>query len=138
MALTVHPEIGTVLICNYDSGFRAPEMTKIRLCVVVSPRLKRRDNLCTVVPLSTTAPEPVEEYHHLVTLPRDIHKYEGREKWAKCDMLATVSFSRLTMPYEQRVAYDSGRKFISMRLNDDDLQGVRNCVRRALGFDVEN
>lgn len=113
-------------------------MTKIRLCVVVSPRLKRRNNLCTVVPLSTTPPNPAEEYHHLVTLPRNIPGYEGVEKWAKCDMLATVGFPRLTMPYEQRVPYDSGRKFISVRLGDGDLAAVLNCVRRALGFVVEN
>ncbi|WP_210210156.1 type II toxin-antitoxin system PemK/MazF family toxin [Rhodopseudomonas palustris] len=59
MTLKFHPEPGTILICDYSTGFKAPEMVKKRPVVTVSPRLKRRDGLVTVVPLSTSRPEPV-------------------------------------------------------------------------------
>ncbi len=52
--LSTHPQVGSTLICNYGTGFVAPEMVKRRPVVVIS-RLRRRADLCTVVPLSTTA-----------------------------------------------------------------------------------
>ena len=52
--LKFHPEPGTILICDYSTGFRLPEMVKKRPVVTISPRLKRRDGLITVVPLSVS------------------------------------------------------------------------------------
>jgi uncharacterized protein YifN (PemK superfamily) len=135
MPLAIHPEVGTVVICNY-SGFKMPEMVKTRLAIVISPRLKRRNDLCTVVPLSTKDPDPVEEFHHRVTLPREVPSYEGLEKWAKCDMLATVGFHRLVLPHEKREPFDEKRRYINMRVSDDDFAAVMNCVRRSLGIAI--
>ena len=133
--LGIHPEVGTVVICDYSSGFKPPEMIKRRLAVVISPRLKRRNNLCTVVPLSTKEPNPIEEFHHLVTLPQEVPGFEGLEKWAKCDMLATVGFQRLTMPYKHHEAFQ-GRALINMRLSAGHMTAIMNCVRRALGMAI--
>ena len=47
---------GTVLLCDYSSGFRPPEMAKRRPSVVISLRLPHRNGLCTVVPLSGSSP----------------------------------------------------------------------------------
>ena len=44
MPLTFHPDPGTLLVCNFDTGFIPPEMVKRRLVVVISPRLRKRDN----------------------------------------------------------------------------------------------
>ena len=136
MPLGIHPEVGTVVICDYSTGFKAPEMVKRRLAVVISPRLKRRNDLCTVVPLSTKAPNPVEEFHHLVTLPQEVPSYEGLEKWAKCDMLATVAFHRLTLPHKKREQFEIARRYINMQISADDLAAIMNCVRRALGMAI--
>jgi uncharacterized protein YifN (PemK superfamily) len=111
-------------------------MVKRRLAVVISPRLKRRNNLCTVVPLSTKEPVPVEEFHHLATLPQEVPGFEGLQKWAKCDMLATVAFHRLNMPYKQREPYQEARSYINMRLSGEDMAAIMNCVRRALGMAI--
>ncbi len=46
----------TILLSDYGTGFREPEMVKRRPVVVMSHRLPHRDHLCTVVPLSTTPP----------------------------------------------------------------------------------
>lgn len=96
MALNYHPTPGAVLVCDYSTGFRAPEMVKRRLCVVITPRLRRRHGLCTVVPLSQTAPDPVEGYPHEITLGQSLPKpWEGNKRWAKADMFATVGYERL-------------------------------------------
>jgi uncharacterized protein YifN (PemK superfamily) len=55
MAIQFPPERGLVLRCDYSlGGFREPEMVKPRPATVISPRLRHRDGLCSVVPLSTT------------------------------------------------------------------------------------
>ena len=54
MPLRFHPRVGSILICDYSTGFVAPEMVKRRRVVVIS-RLRQRADLYTVVPLSTTA-----------------------------------------------------------------------------------
>ncbi|MDY6930077.1 MAG: type II toxin-antitoxin system PemK/MazF family toxin [Pseudomonadota bacterium] len=62
MPLQIHPEQGTIVICDFK-GFVPPEMVKRRPAVVISPRLRRRQRLCTIIPLSTTPPNPIEAYH---------------------------------------------------------------------------
>ena len=55
--ITFHPKPGHVLICDFNTGFRPPEMVKKRPVVVIS---ESRQQLVTVVPLSTTEPNPIE------------------------------------------------------------------------------
>ena len=71
MPIRFPPVPGQVLLCDYDTGFRPPEMVKKRLAVVVSPRLPYRDGLCTVVPLSTTPARSGIRYQCKVLLPVD-------------------------------------------------------------------
>ena len=128
MALKFHPKPGTILVCDY-AGFRVPEMVKRRPCVVVSPRLRRRDDLCTVVPLSTTTPKPPEPYHHLITLERPLpYPFDTAAMWAKCDMLATVSFARLDLI---KVGH---RRYIQPTLPAGDMDRIRICIMHALGI----
>ena len=56
MPLTFHPRPGAVLMCQYEPGFVKPEMVKRRPVIVIAPRLRHRDKLCTVVPLSGERP----------------------------------------------------------------------------------
>ena len=90
MGLKFHPNRGAILICDYSSGFRPPEMVKARPVVIISPRHRRRPGLCTVVPLSSSEPEPIEPYHHELSV--GAYPLAKGRMWAKCDMLATVSF----------------------------------------------
>ncbi|WP_200291341.1 type II toxin-antitoxin system PemK/MazF family toxin [Rhodospirillum rubrum] len=71
MSLKFPPTPGTIVICDDNTGFKAPEMVKERLAVVVSPRLPYRDGLCTVVPLSTSPPRAGIRYQCKVALPFD-------------------------------------------------------------------
>jgi uncharacterized protein YifN (PemK superfamily) len=128
MALKFHPKPGTILMCNY-AGFVVPEMVKRRPCIVVSPRLRHRDRLCTVVPLSKLAPSPLEAYHHEITLQRPLPApFDAPTMWAKCDMLATVSFDRLDLIKVAR------RMYIQPTLPTSDIEAIRACILHALGM----
>ncbi|MFN4039062.1 MAG: type II toxin-antitoxin system PemK/MazF family toxin [Erythrobacter sp.] len=123
-----------MVVCNYETGFKPPEMVKRRLAVVISPKLKNRNELCTVVPLSTSSPDPVEGYHCLIVLPQEPpHPYEGREKWVKADMLATVAYSRLTLPFH-KAERNRPRRSVQMRIQGEQFEQIMTCVRRALGI----
>ena len=60
MALTFHPKPGTILMCDFSAGFKAPEMVKVRPVIVVSPKRKHCSGLCTVVAISTVTPTTIE------------------------------------------------------------------------------
>ena len=44
MTLGFHPNAGDIVICDYATGFKPPEMVKVRPVVVISPR--RRSSAC--------------------------------------------------------------------------------------------
>lgn len=93
MTITFHPKAGAVLICDFD-GFKSPEMVKKRPVIVVSHYQLNKKGLCTVIPLSTTRPNPVEAHHYqLMGSYPFIHPQ--KTTWVKCDMIYRVSFSRL-------------------------------------------
>lgn len=133
MALAEHPAIGSIVTCDF-TGFRAPEMVKRRPVVVLSPKMRGREALCTVVPLSTTAPAPVQPYHSQI----DIHpalpdRWESAGVWIKGDMLYTVGLDRLDFI---RFGKDvNGKRVYYLRsLSDENLRVVRSCVLRAMGL----
>jgi mRNA interferase MazF len=133
MALSFHPAQGAILLCDY-SGFKPPEMVKRRPVIVISPRLRRRDNLCTVVPLSTTAPEAPQDYHCELELPRPLPApWNAARHWIKADMLATVGFHRLNLIGIGRDQCGK-RKYLNMTITQDSLKAVQYCVLRALGL----
>ncbi len=127
MPLRFHPRVGSILICDYSTGFVAPEMVKRRRVVVIS-RLRQRADLYTVVPLSTTAPVPVEPYHHRLSPGAYPGLPSSQDVWAKCDMLATVALSRL-----DRVKIGK-RQYTVPEISPDDLAAIRRGVLHALNL----
>lgn len=128
MAIGFHPKAGMILICDFR-GYRVPEIVKVRPVVVISPNHLVRSGLVTVVPLSTTAPKPILAYHvslgeNAVPGQRDI------EVWAKCDLLATVSFGRL-----DRIRLP-GRKYVVGRVSKQQVKMMRIAAARSLGLDI--
>ena len=116
-------------MCDFNTGFKPPEMVKYRPVVVVSPHPGRMTGLCTIVPLSTTRPIPREPVHHRmdpVSLPGRLAQ---NETWAKCDMLYTVSLARLSR------ATKRGQAVATFRVLDADMDAIRDCVRIGLGLD---
>jgi len=133
MPLVYHPEPGTILICDY-SGFIIPEMVKRRPVIVVSPRLRNRNGLCTVVPLSTQEPKTVMPYHYRLKLETPLPTpYNASAHWVKGDMFATVSFKRLNLPYKRKGT--DGKRVYEIRVVDGvDFIKIRGCILHALGM----
>jgi uncharacterized protein YifN (PemK superfamily) len=131
MPLPYHPRRGEVLICDFETGFRPPEMLKKRPVVVISCKESHNRKLCTVVPFSTTAPLPVMPWHHSLAHVSVPGLQATAPMWAKCDMLATVSFDRLNKPY---VKTRSGRRFVELVLETADLAALDHCIRRYLSL----
>lgn len=124
----------TVLLCDYGKGgFRPPEMVKRRPVIAVSPRLRHRDGLVTVVPLSTTPPDRPGEHHCVVALPPLPQKFDARECWVKADMIATVGFERLDLIRTDRDIFGK-RKYLQPKISEEDFERVKACVRVALGI----
>lgn len=126
---------GTIVLCDYDTGFRPPEMVKRRPVVVVSPRLKGRDSLCTVVPLSTTPPPKAVPYVCRIELPQALsEKFSSTVLWVKADMLATVAYRRLDLFRSKRDEKDHRRRYYTVRLTKQQMQDIRACILIALGI----
>jgi uncharacterized protein YifN (PemK superfamily) len=133
MSIQFHPEPGTILICDFK-GLNAPEMTKRRPVIVISPRFKHRTKLCTVVPLSTTAPSKIEPYHHKLNITPPLPEpYDANHAWVKADMLYTVAFDRLFLPFAKKDT--SGKREYDFRVIEKlDLIKVQECVLYGLGL----
>ncbi|PIP00629.1 type II toxin-antitoxin system PemK/MazF family toxin [Pleomorphomonas carboxyditropha] len=135
MAIQYPVSPGTVLLCDYSKGgFLEPEMVKRRPAVVVSPRLPYRDKLCTVVPLSGSEPERPVSYVARIDLASPLPApFEHNVWWAKCDMLATVSFDRLDL---FRTARDQTgkRKYLQPKLPEPAFRAIQEAILAALGI----
>jgi len=124
----------TVLLCDYSKGgFREPEMVKRRPVVIVSPRLRHRSGLVTVVPLSTTAPARIADHHCQITLLQPLPGFPALSCWAKADMVATVGFDRLDMFRTDR-DQTGKRKYLMPQVSPDDFARIKDCIRAALGL----
>ena len=134
MAIQFSPLPGDVLICDFSTGFRPPEMVKRRPALVVSPRLRHRDGLCTIVPLSTTVPRRAVPYQCRIALPfAPPAPFQATDVWAKADMLATVSYARLDLMRSGRRS-DGKREYLKVHIDSEELARVQACIRAALGL----
>ena len=134
MTVAIHPQPGTIVRVDLSQGFREPEMVKRRPAVVVSPPLVGRPQLCSIVPLSTTAPRRVQPWHYRIELEAPLPEpYDNPIMWAKCDIVLTVAFHRLRLLHAGKSA-DGGRVYDVRVLSDDQFAAIKDCVRAALGL----
>ena len=133
MAIKFHPEQGTIVICDFK-GFVPPEMVKRRPAVIISPRLRNRGKLCAIVPLSTTPPKQIASYHYKLHVdPVLPEPYNANFHWVKADMVYTVSFDRLHLPFDGKDG--SGKRNYDVRVIDkSDLIKIQQCLLHGLGL----
>jgi mRNA interferase MazF len=133
MAIKEHPAPGTIVTVDYSKGFRVPEMVKPRLAVILSPKIVNRSQLCTIVPLSLTDPDPVMPYNRRIRIPFRLPEVWGdHERWIKGDMVNAVGFHRVDL---LKLGKDRrGTRIYQMDVLPDDLfKVVRRCVLHGIG-----
>ena len=129
MPITFHPKPGMILMCDFSTGFKPPEMVKKRPVVVLS---KPRQQLVTIVPLSTTEPIPLERCHYEVpnrSLPPPLRR---KRHWAKCDCVTTVAFWRLDRVKAGIHATTGKRIFVTYQVFPEDLIAIQKGVLHVL------
>ena len=134
MALKYHPKQGTLVLARFEPGFREPEMVKTRLAVIVSKDMQARHGLCTVVPLSLTAPPRPMRYHAQINPGFAIPEPWGNQpRWVKGDMVLAVGFHRLDLLLLGRDR--SGRRIYQTEtLSRDDFRTVQTCLLEGLSL----
>lgn len=134
MPIRYHPKKGSIIRCDYSTGFTEPEMVKRRPVLVLSPDIQKRPQLCTVVALSTTPPDHIMPYHMEITLPQYLPRpyHHTKTMWVKGDMINTVAFHRLELlRYEKN---QGKRTYYLHALSAKELDDVYACVLRGLGL----
>jgi mRNA interferase MazF len=134
MPINDHPAPGTILVCNFNGTFKEPEMVKPRCVIVLSPRIRARAKLCTVVCLSNTAPDHEQQYHCQIDIePALPVPWSSKGIWVKGDMIYSIGFHRLDLI---RLGKDRGGKRIYRMepISAEQMKLVKCCVLRGLGL----
>lgn len=136
MTINEHPTPGTILICDFNQGFREPEMIKRRPVIVISPKIGIRAKLCTVVALSSSAPRPEMSYHCKLEIDPPLPSpWDRGDNWVKGDMINAVGFHRLDLV---RLGKNKAgkRQYRFNTITPEQMKAVRACVLRGLGLNV--
>ena len=134
MPIREHPPQGCIVTVDYSQGFKEPEMVKTRLAVILSPKIKARVRLCTVVPLSLTEPCPVLPFHKEIEIPFALPSRWGQaRRWLKGDMVNSVGFHRIDL---LRLGKNMAGKRVyqTESLPVDIFKSVRKCVLHGMGL----
>ena len=125
MPVHAQPSPNTVLMCDFN-GYIDPEINKKRPVVIVSRHPHNR-RLVSIVPLSTTQPTILSDYHHEIISPLN-----HTQCWAKCDLIYTISIDRL----DRCKVIENGEKqwTAKLSLNEDDYNKIRQSVAKYLGM----
>jgi uncharacterized protein YifN (PemK superfamily) len=133
MTVVSHPAPGTVVRIDLSQGFRPPEMVKRRPVIVLSPPIKGRQQLCTVVPLSTKPPRVVLPHHMEISFDPPLPApYASPTAWLKGDIVLTVAFHRLRLLFDGK--QDGQRSYDVRVLEPEVFDRVRECVRAGIGL----
>jgi len=138
MPLAYPPKPGMIVMCDFTSGSRPPEMTKVRPVIVLSPGMSSRSGLTTVVSLSTTPPDPVEPFHLKVPctdLPMLDWAQRG-ETWVKGDMVNAVALSRLNLLQLGSRDARGRRRHFTRQVSAEFFAEVIGAVLAGLGLCV--
>lgn len=101
----------------------------------MSPPMEGREQLCTIVPLSTTRPRIVRPYNCEVLFDPPLpFPYQSPVSWAKADMIMCVAYHRLKLLHGGE-RDENGKRVYDIRvLNPDKMDEIRQCVRNAIGL----
>ena len=111
MALLTYPGPWRIMMCDFDTGFQPPEIVKRRPVVTISRKRNDDAPLCTVIPISSTRPDVIRDFHYLLPADQLPPHLQGKfqENWVKIDLIQTVGFFRLDLPW-------AGRNYMGRRI----------------------
>lgn len=134
MAIREHPPLGSLLMCDFNQGFRKPEMIKRRLVAVISPKIKDRPGLCTVVSLSLTPPDPALAFHCQIDIRPHLPPHLNSDGiWVKGDMVYAVGLHRLDFVRFDKNR-DGTRNYYYHTLSTDNIRKIRHCLLHSIGL----
>lgn len=137
MAITFHPRPGQILLCDFEPGFKEPEMVKKkRPVVVLTGAIKGRANLITVVALSHSEPKPPQPYHY--KFPRQsmpmVGGFQEEDSWLKGDMIYTFGFHRFNLIQLGKRGPDGKRLYFKNCLGSEQMKHIYQCVMHGLNL----
>ena len=128
MPIRYPPASGSVLLCDFR-GTISPEMCKKRPVIILSSVSQK---LCVVVPLSTTEPEIIKKWHYYIKLDPVLPlPYNADFHWVKGDMICTVSFDRLSLPFQNKNR-EGKRQYVIPRISSDEMLAIKKCILSAM------
>ncbi len=121
-------------MCEFPSEYMHGEMIKKRPVIVVNNKIDTRPTLVNIVPISMTAPNTVCAHHvdiNRMYLPKGLRDQPGA-RWAKCDMVYTMSIERLELVRAHRG--QNGKRVVDKgTLPPAVLLAVRIAAAKCLG-----
>ena len=135
MALQHYPGAWRIMMCDFSTGFIKPEMVKRRPIITISKSRNDGAKLCTVLPISSTAPSIVRDFHYQLPnseMPKTLQDAH-EECWVKIDMIQTVAFSRLTMLWSGRDA-NGGRVYQTSPIGNEHKVAISEKLSSRLAF----
>ena len=138
MAIKFHPRPGQILLCDFSQGFKEPEMVKNnRPVIILTPSIVGRQNLVTVLALSTSIPEPVLPYHYKLpkaSMPQ-LGRFQENDTWVKGDMIYTIGFHRLNRIQLGKKDKNTGKRlYFDRKLGRDQMTEIYKCMLYGLNL----
>lgn len=136
MSLKYHPKKGQIVLCDFSSGFEAPEMVKAsRPVIVLCNQLPGRSDLVTIVACSTKVPTVLRDYHY--QLPRAslpmLGKFQRDDTWVKGDMVYSVGLHRLSLiQLNSRHPTTGKRQYFQNCLGREQMRQIQCCILHGL------
>lgn len=122
MALYKQPDIGSIVMCDF-TGYIEPEIIKVRPVIVIAKH-PHNSKLITIVPLSTTKPSELANFHFQMISPID-----RKTAWAKCDLIYSISIERLN---KIKVIKGRTKTWEILKVTDTQLTSIKTAVANHL------
>lgn len=111
-------------------------MVKKRPVIVLTPAIQGRSQIVTVVALSTSTPEPQQNFHCVLpkaSLPQ-LGSFQVKDTWVKGDMIYSVGWHRLDLIRLNKRKSDGKRAYFNQRLGRDSMRDVYSCVLHGMNL----
>ena len=138
MAITFHPRVGQILLCDFSQGFKEPEMVKShRPVVILTPPIVGRAELVTVLALSTKEPDRIMPFHYMIpssSMPQ-LGRFQENDTWVKGDMIYTAGFHRLDLIRLGKKDIKTGKRlYFQQKLGREQMKEIYKCALHGLNL----